>query len=116
MKRVIPLSVILLVCIAFAGCNDLKAESDTTAGPISTTTSTATPAEVGTEGVTLANFGKIQVGMSYPEVVNILGEEGTLASTTAAEPTVYQWSGNGGKITVFFVDDKVANAAPTGLK
>jgi hypothetical protein len=116
MKRGIALSVVLLMCIGLAGCNDLTPQTDTTSEPSGTTTSTATTIDVGTAGVTLANFGRIQIGMSYPEVVNILGEEGTLASTTAAEPEVYQWSGNGGKITVFFVDDKVANAVPTGLK
>jgi hypothetical protein len=49
-------------------------------------------------GVTMANFGRIQTGMSYEDVVKILGEEGTLMSSNEMagyKTDMYMWKAGG---------------------
>jgi hypothetical protein len=71
-------------------------------------------------GVTLENFGRLKDGMTYPEVVKILGKEGTEISSSniAGYKTVmYQWEGQGfGNMNAMFQNGKLVSKAQFGLK
>jgi len=73
-------------------------------------------------GVTMANFSRLQSGMSYPEAVSILGAEGTVMSSSdiAGYSTVmYQWDGEGGfgaNMNATFQNGKLVSKAQFGLK
>lgn len=77
-----------------------------------------------TKGITLSEFNKIQNGMSYQEVVSIIGEEGTVLSSVdlnigyeyAAQ--IYSWYGNNSvaNANVTFQGGKVIAKAQLGLK
>ncbi len=79
-----------------------------------------TPAPTKTTGVTLENFNKIQTGMSYRQVVAILGEEGTVMSENeiAGYRTVlYQWKGGVlANMNATFQNDKLVSKAQFGLQ
>lgn len=70
--------------------------------------------------ITKAAYKKIETGMSYQDVVNVVGGEGELTgSSKAAGYTmkIYTWNGSdlGSNATVTFQNDKVQSKAQTGL-
>lgn len=71
-------------------------------------------------GVTMANYGRIQTGMTYTQVVQILGKSGTeLSSNEIAgyRTVMYQWQGDGiANMNVMFQNGKVIQKAQFGLK
>lgn len=74
-------------------------------------------------GFTYENFLKIQNGMPYTEVCDILGSRGVLQSCTEVEGyslTMYCWEKNDGfsyaNIVVAFENDKVTSKTQVGLK
>lgn len=77
-------------------------------------------------GVTRENFLKIKDGMSYAQVVEIIGKEGEVLSETylAGTSTVmYGWKPSnadrqprGANMNVLFQNDKVVSKAQAGLK
>jgi hypothetical protein len=74
-----------------------------------------------TSGVTLANFNRIREGMSYQEVVSILGSPGelTASSDVAGIKTVmYQWEGEsfGANMNAMFQNGKLVTKAQFGLE
>lgn len=83
---------------------------------------TTVPPTEDSTGVTLANFNKLQSGMSYEEVVAILGEEGTVLSQTdiAGFSTVmYQWFGEGSlgaNMNAMFQNGEMVSKAQFGLE
>jgi len=70
--------------------------------------------------VTLAEYHKIEDGMSYQQVVNIIGEPGKELSRSdiAGYTTVmYSWSNSGGSnMNAMFQNDKLVNKAQFGLR
>ncbi len=80
------------------------------------------PTPTPSAGVTSAQFGKITTGMSYAEVVGIVGEQGKVMSESeiaGIKGAMYSWSGNGGigsSMTVMFQNDKVVTKAQLGLR
>jgi len=72
-------------------------------------------------GVTMEQFTKIQEGMSYEEVVEILGSKGELLSSSdiAEYKTVmYQWKGTSimGNMNAMFQNNKMVSKAQFGLE
>lgn len=75
-------------------------------------------------GITMAEFEKIQNGMTYEEVVNIIGAEGEIISETGQKgeqfyTVLYQWegeSGFGANANATFQDGKMVNKAQFGLE
>lgn len=73
-------------------------------------------------GVTLANYNRLEKGMSYAQVVAILGEPGTeLSRSFIANITtvMYQWMGQGSlgaNMNAMFQDDKLISKAQLGLR
>lgn len=78
-----------------------------------------TPAK-GTADIDQAKFNKLNLGMSYNEVKDILGSEGELSSRSRViktENASYRWKGpNYSSIFLVFRDDKLQNKSQSNLK
>ena len=123
MKKLLHLVVIFAVVLGSVGCDSkffdaFKSKKTTTE-------------EAGEDAsATLAEFNKIEEGMSYREVVAIIGVEGELQSRHTipgeegvSDPVtteVYQWSGVGGfgtaAMNVTFKNDAVKSKTQFGLE
>lgn len=71
--------------------------------------------------VTLEKFNQIQTGMTYDEVVSIIGEEGTLSTESSygnANMKIYYWYSEDGitNATISFMNGKVEAKSQIGLK
>jgi hypothetical protein len=72
--------------------------------------------------VTKAEYDRVKMGMSYVEVVDILGppDEELSQSEIAGYVTVmYMWEGSGGlgaNLNIMFQNDRVVNKAQFGLR
>jgi len=72
-------------------------------------------------GVTLSNYTQLKKGMSYAEVVKILGKEGTNTGAKHSLPGTkvaqYLWNGeDGGSMTALFQNNRLISKAQSGLK
>ncbi len=116
--KVITFILILAVLGAIAGASGSRNKSNSTVS--STTSSTTT--EQNQDKLNLEKFNKIETGMSYQEVVNIIGEEGTVLSESEIgniKSTIYSWYGEGSigaNANVTFQNGKVVSKAQVGLK
>ena len=91
---------------------------DTESGNAETTESTNS-ADIST-GINEEKFDSIQNGMTYDEVIEIIGSEGTSVSESEVagiKTAIYQWdsSDGWGSATVTFQDGKVINKAQMGV-
>lgn len=70
--------------------------------------------------ITLAKFNKIKSGMTYEEVVEILGEEGTVMSDSemgGQTAVMYSWSNkNGSNMNAMFQNGGLINRSQFGIK
>ena len=73
----------------------------------------------------MANYNRLQTGMTYDQVVQILGKEGKKGAELGTEKTafkvvIYMWAGDGGgpdaELTVLFKDKKLDKKDQFGLK
>ena len=75
-----------------------------------------------TSGVTLTNFNRLHEGMSYQEVVSILGSSGELLSSSdpaGIETEMYQWEGVGSlgaNMNAMFQNGRLVSKAQFGLE
>ncbi len=73
-------------------------------------------------GVTMANFNRLETGMTYSQVVEILGKEGEeLSSNDIAgyKTVMYKWDGEAGwgsNMNVMFQNGKLISKSQFGLK
>lgn len=71
-------------------------------------------------GITLAKYTRIRDGMSYSEVVGVLGQEGVEISSSdiaGFKTVMYQWSGNGiANMNAMFQNGKLIQKAQFGLE
>ena len=85
-----------------------------------TTTSTPTPEPTRRSGVTMKDYEKLETGMSYSEVVKILGDSGKeVSSGEAAEgrTVTFVWGGDQlGSISVTFQNDRLIQKSQYGLQ
>lgn len=74
------------------------------------------------EAITLNEFYEIETGMTYQEVVQIIGCDGELSSESSLLDSTYQiytWKGNGtigANANVSFTDGRVTSKAQAGLE
>ena len=85
----------------------------------SNASASSTPAS--TAGVTMANYNRLKTGMTYAQVVQILGKEGTELSRNEMagyETVMYQWEGDswGSNMNAMFQNGKLIQKAQFGLK
>lgn len=67
--------------------------------------------------ISMDEFEQIEIGMSYDEVVDIIGSEGELTSESD-EVKIYSWEGKGSlgaNALITFYDDEVYDKAQSGL-
>lgn len=121
------------------GCTQLKeiSNSGQTTSPAASPTNTATtssspaPSETNnsqtnasipssTAGVTMANFNRLQKGMTYAQAVQILGKEGKQESVMEGggiKIVMYKWDADdGATMSAFFEDGKLDTKFQFGLK
>lgn len=73
------------------------------------------------EKLNLEKFNQIEMGMTYKQVVEIIGEEGTILSETEfsdIKTVIYSWYGEGSigaNANVTFQNDKAISKAQYGL-
>lgn len=94
-KKVFSVLLILVLSLSFTACDEDVDELIEASDMLST----AIDEEVNNqpEKITIEEFNKIQNGMTYQEVVNIIGGEGTLTSEYSVQWSTYQsfsWNGN----------------------
>ena len=69
--------------------------------------------------ITLDKFNQIQTGMTYEEVVAIIGEEGTVSSESSYgdySSKIYSWSNGIANATISFTNGKVSAKSQVGLE
>ena len=118
------------------GCTQLKEISNsgqttpptnnaTTSSPGRATNNSPSNADIpaSTAGVTMANFNRLQKGMTYAQVVQILGKEGKqegVLGSGAEKIVMYKWDadedGSGATMSVFFKDGKLDTKFQFALK
>lgn len=115
MKKTAVLLIVLMLNIALCGCgtpNDIIKGTD--ADIINSEAS-----------ISLEEFNKIETGMTYKEVCDIVGGEGTLSANSDLgigdeyKTEIYQWTGNGSlgaNANVTFQGGKVVSKAQMGLQ
>lgn len=69
----------------------------------------------------MTNYSRLKNGMTYAQVVQILGKEGTELSRNEVagfETVMYQWKGDGwvSNMNAMFQNDKMMSKAQFGLK
>ncbi|MGI5932565.1 MAG: DUF3862 domain-containing protein [Eubacterium sp.] len=73
-----------------------------------------------TAEITGKNFKKIKTGMSYKEVLKIIGKKGKLISTSETNGTktnAYQWrTGSSGTVVIIFQNNKVMSKTQVGVE
>lgn len=114
MKKIIVIA--FSCCLACFGMFGLSACSGSSGGA---------PAKADTD-MSLEEYNAIEDGMSYTQVVEIVGCEGTEQSSSNIEAgsysvktIMYTWEGNGGagsNANVTFQNDEVVSKAQFGLK
>ena len=68
------------------------------------------------EGYTAGQYQRLETGMSYQQVVSLLGDEGEVVSGSSDTVQTFIWSNeDGSNITVTFVDDEVSAFNQKGL-
>ena len=115
MKKIAVLFLIIVLNISLCSCgnpNDIIKGTD--ADIINSEAS-----------ISLEEFNKIETGMTYKEVCDIVGGEGTLGSSVDVgvgdeyKTEIYQWTGDGSigaNANVTFQGGKVVSKAQIGLK
>jgi hypothetical protein len=124
---IVFLLVALVLAIAYFGIIVLSGEESKGVTPsveAPVTPDVETPAPETPEpsgGVTLANFNRVETGMTYAEVSEIFGGPGDLSMETEIIGTImeiYSWraAAGFGNVTISFTDGRVASKAQFGLK
>lgn len=98
--------------------------ADTTPAPEPTPTPTPAPAPVNSPTMSMAEFNAIQSGMTYEQVVQIVGGPGTKMSESGSPgqqyyTVMYMWEGDGGlgaNANCMFQGGALMNKAQFGLE
>lgn len=129
MKNLYNFGFVALLLVVL-GCNcqrfqNLGDQSKTPTGstPVTSSSPTSNSSPANTDkksGLTLEKFNQIKNGMSYKEVVDIIGSEGTqIASSGEGKYKVesYKWDGeNFQYILITFMGEKMYSKNQNGLK
>jgi uncharacterized lipoprotein YehR (DUF1307 family) len=109
----------LVLSVSLAACDST---STTSSSPSSLPGSPSkTSASNSSAGVTMANFSQLKTGMTYAQVVKILGKDGEEMSSneiSGIKTVMYKWDGNGfgANMNAMFQNGKLMSKAQLGLK
>jgi len=129
MKNLFNIGFVVLILVVL-GCNcqklkDLSEEGKTTPGSSPQTSSSplTSSSPVSSDkkaGLTLDKFNQVKNGMTYKEVVDIMGSEGTQTLSSGDgkyKVESYKWEGDNYQfITITFMGEKVNSKFQNGLK
>lgn len=119
LKKAHPIGIIIGIIIVIIGiCTIINSGSS---NKTSTNLTTSTENAQSEQYMTLEKFNKIQTGMTYQQVVDIVGTEGTLSTESSygsASMKIYYWYSSDGvsNATISFDNDKVSAKSQIGLK
>jgi Beta-lactamase inhibitor (BLIP) len=132
MKNLYNLGLVVLLLVVL-GCNcqqklqeiaDKSKETPSSSPNVSNTSSspkTTTPTKNGKASLSLDKYNQIKNGMSYKDIVNIIGSEGveTMSSGDGKyKVTSYKWEGEGDFEFIYavFTGDKMSSKTQANLK
>lgn len=119
--------IIIVIIIAIGGAGESEQSAPTTTlseGDSSTQNEQTSNASEDTK-ITLEEFNQIETGMTYEQVVEIIGTEGTVMSESDItgdgqyKTTIYSWQGEGSlgaNANITFQTGKVVSKAQFGLE
>ncbi len=119
-KKLIIIVIVIVVLVALVGscASGAGSKSDSSSNSGGTASQSAQQEQDSTK-IDADKFAKIENGMTYDEVVSIIGSEGSEQSTNEigdVKTTTYEWESDGwGVATITFQNDKVANKTQFGV-
>lgn len=125
-KTILIVIIVIIVIAAIGSGNNSSSSNDNSSIPASNNNtntnvaSTESFSEKEVSGLTEEKFNKIETGMSYDEVVAIIGEDGTNISESEVagiKTVIYEWTSSEkwGNANITFQDGKVINKAQFGV-
>ena len=133
MNRNVMLALAGVAVLAVTGCAPSQGVDTGSQIPATIAATSTAPATIGASGgATFAKFSKVKIGMTYEQVVEIMGNGGALrsnpkptvddkgaAKSTATGTVVYAWistvPGNNNVMHVTFVKNRVTAKDQAGL-
>ena len=119
----IGIAIIVFIIVVFAPTSSSDTErsipDDTATTPPSSTSYTGGFGSASASRVTMANFTRLETGMTYGEVVSILGPGAELSRSEIAgfETVMYQWDGPSlGNMNAMFQNGALVSKAQFGLR
>lgn len=119
-KKLIIIVIVIVVLVALIGscASGAGSKSDSSSNSDGTASQSAQQEQDSTK-IDADKFAKIENGMSYDQVVSIIGSEGTEQSTNEignVKTTMYEWESDGwGVATITFQNGKVTNKSQIGV-
>ena len=119
-KKLIIIVIVIVVLVALIGscASGAGSKSDSSSNSGGTASQSAQQEQDSTK-IDADKFAKIENGMSYDQVVSIIGSEGTEQSTNEignVKTTMYEWESDGwGVATITFQNGKVTNKSQIGV-
>ena len=114
---------LLIIGLLMVSCSygSMQNDSDSANQSLSNVQNSEAIESLNDEYITLEEFNQIKTGMSYEEVVEIVGSEGTVmseASVMDSTTTIYSWYADNGiaNANVTISDGKVMAKAQIGLE
>lgn len=119
-KKLIIAVIVIIVLVALIGsCASGAGNKSDNSNSSSSTASQSTQQDKDSTKIDADKFAKIENGMTYDEVVSIIGSEGSEQSTNeigGIKTTMYEWESDGwGVATITFQNGKVTNKTQFGV-
>lgn len=119
-KKIIIIVIVIIVLVALIGsCASGAGNKSDNSNSSSSTASQSTQQDKDSTKIDADKFAKIENGMTYDEVVSIIGSEGSEQSTNeigGIKTTMYEWESDGwGVATITFQNGKVTNKTQFGV-
>lgn len=119
-KKLIITVIVIIVLVALIGsCASGAGNKSDNSNSSNNTASQSTQQDKDSTKIDADKFAKIENGMTYDEVVSIIGSEGSEQSTNeigGIKTTMYEWESDGwGVATITFQNGKVTNKTQFGV-
>lgn len=119
-KKLIIIVIVIIVLVALIGsCASGAGNKSDNSNSSSSSASQGAQQDKDSTKIDADKFAKIENGMTYDEVVSIIGSEGSEQSTNEigdVKTTMYEWESDGwGVATITFQNGKVTNKTQFGV-